>query len=493
MVDYFKRGVKGSAIILLFTISANLFGYFARAFLARILPLEDFGLFYAVFTFFMFLSILTNLGYGQALVKFVPEFLAKKQKHDAEKTFFHVFLVRIIISVAIASVVALFAGPLAIVYFKTPLAVGVILLFSVFLVLNNIESGINLSFQALQDMLDYGLSYFFSKFLFFLLVVSMFFLGLSTTAVLPALACLAASAVTIVAFGAVLYKKIKPKKVWTDFDRPLFSRLTAFAFPSLLTEASGLIIGYIDTILITIFLTLDQVGVYNATLPTVLLIGYAATAMTTVLFPMASEIWAKNEKGRLSAVGSLYTYAIFVTLPFAVLMLIYPKTILDVLFGPDYVAGFIAMRLLAVGVIFIGLARINFSVLSGIGRPKEVTKIMLAAAVFNTILNVLLIPSLGIAGAALTTTMSYFIMMILSYLRISKFIEFKLPSHQLLKLLLVSLALVCSLVVFTEFLPFSARINMIAGAVFSLLIYLFLVFSSKILDWKQFSRLLKKS
>ena len=86
MVNYVEKGLRGTVVVSIFTILAYLAGYFTRLFLARTITTEEFGLFYSVFTLFMFVCVFTDMGYSTALVKFIPGFLAKKNKELVLKT-----------------------------------------------------------------------------------------------------------------------------------------------------------------------------------------------------------------------------------------------------------------------------------------------------------------------------------------------------------------------------------------------------------------------
>ncbi len=490
MTNYFKRGVKGSIIILVATILASFFGYLVRIFLAKTIPLEQFGLFYSVFTFFMFLSVFTRLGYSGALVRFVPYFITKKKKELARSSFFHVFIIEFFLSLIFAFLLFVFADFLALSYFKNPLAKDIIYIFCVLLVLKGINGFISASFRSLQDMKKHGLLRFINKFLFFALILILFYFGFPKNVSLPSYAYLITTLIGIIGFGYSLCKKIKPKIY--KFNKKLFFKLSSFALPTTLTSISGFVIGYIDVLILTYFLTLDKVGIYNSVLPTVLIVGHFSGAMITVLFPMVSEIYAKKEFYRLKeAINIIYKYSLVVSLPFALIMLVYPNIILRILFGSSYVPGFFAMQLLALGVIFVSLARINFSILKGIGKPKEVTKIVFLAAIFNTFLNFLLIPIFGIEGAALTTTLSYLIMLTYSYTKTKKVIKFKIPYKTFFKLFVLSIIFISSLTFFKYILKFgNIYIDAFLGFSISLLIYCFLVFKLKIINWKSFKEFL---
>jgi len=491
MANYFKKGLRGSVILLILAIGANLFGYFSRAFLARILSPEQFGLFYAALTFFDFLLIFINLGYGSALVKFIPKFKVENKKEKVESAFAHVFHFRLVLSLVFASITLFLADFLVSNYFKAPFSKIVVYIFCALLIIRNFNTYIGHAFQALQDMLRTGLVTFLNKFLFFILAVVLFYAGFAKNALLPSIAFISAITLTVLFLITPLYRKIRPSKIWHKFDKRLFHNLSGFALPTVLSHVSEMVIGYIDTLLLVYFLTLEKVGIYNVVLPTVLLIGHISGAMCTVLFPIVSEIWAKKDTARLkSAVSSLYTYAAFITLPFILAIIVYPKSILKIFFGPSYVSGFWAMRILAIGVIFIALAKINFSILLGIGKPKEITRITFFTAGFNALFNILLIPTFGIEGAAVTTTLSYLIMLLWSYRRTMRFVKFKPPLKVFGKLFIISAIFILSLFLFKNHLHFNMYVNAFIGGVVSFIIYVGLALKLKIITPSFLKRIL---
>ncbi len=119
-------------------------------------------------------------------------------------------------------------------------------------------------------------------------------------------------------------------------------------------------------------------------------------------------------------------------------MVVFPDIIIKILFGQDYMGAAPALMLLALGAVFINIANVNFSVFTGIGKPKISTKIVLIAAGFNIITNAIFIPMYGFVGAAITTLASYILMAFLSLVEIRKYLDVALPLKKwLLNIILV--------------------------------------------------------
>ncbi|MBN1386569.1 flippase [Candidatus Woesearchaeota archaeon] len=440
MKDYLKQGIRGSMFVLAASIGANVLGYFTRMFLARNLSLEDFGLFYSLLTFFMFIQLFADFGYGLTLAKYVPDFLARKKKRLSDSSFFHVFMIKMVLSLCFAAVLYLFSDWLALEYFGIRIVKRMIVLFIMILFANNILEFIFQVYISLQDMFKYSINYLASKALFLIFIIAFFDAGFNADALLPTYAYLMSLCLVLAGTVIPMYVSINPSRILFSFDRILFRRLTRFAFPTMLSSMGGMIIGYIDVIILTFFVTLDQVGIYNTVLPTILMIGYLNGAIVTVFLPMVSEMWAKKDVAKIrKGLSLIYKYSILFTVPCSILSFFYADVILDLLFGPEYIAGALAMKILSFGVCLLGLSLVNFSVLSGIGRPEKVTVINLTTAGINAVLNILLIPFYGIEGAALTTTLSYLIMFLWSYNSVKNYLNFKIYPNFVLKLFGISI------------------------------------------------------
>jgi len=428
MTDYAKKAARGTGIIFASNVLGFLLAYLARAVLARNLSPSDFGLFYAAFTILMFLALVTDFGMTQALAKYIPEFGSQTKQGHIKDAIITTLLVKVGFGLLGSVVLFLSAGYLAVSYFHAAAALPVLKIMALILLVNSLVQVILGLSQGMQDMAYNGLVYFSTKFLFFVSIIVLMFSGFGMDALLPTYAHLAAIVLSVLLFIPYLFKTFLKIKSRMGFSRTVVVKLFNFALPSTLTAIGWMVIGYIDTIVLTYFVGLDQVGVYNTVLPTVLVLSYVGASIAKVMLPMASEIWTKGLGEKLGMVfGLLQRYALLIVLPFCLIMLTYPALILTILFTSKYASGALAMQVLAIGVIFLTLSLVNQSIIAGAGRPGIVTKIMLFAAIFNAITNYFLIPIYGIVGAAATTTASYLIMLLLSSFYAHKFVEIKVP------------------------------------------------------------------
>jgi stage V sporulation protein B len=80
---------------------------------------------------------------------------------------------------------------------------------------------------------------------------------------------------------------------------------------------------------------------------------------------------------------------------------------LAIAFGPEFADGSLALRILLVAMLPLSVARILAGDLKGRGRPGTVSAAMGIAAIVTIVLDLLLIPRLGIAGAAAASVVAY--------------------------------------------------------------------------------------
>ena len=136
----------------------------------------------------------------------------------------------------------------------------------------------------------------------------------------------------------------------------------------------------------------------------------------------------KTEQFKLTYVSTTKWILLF-NLPLFFLIAVFSKDILRILFGQAYVAGYSSLIILAVGFLFAHSVTTSKEVLIVYKKTKLVSKIILAAAITNVVLNFFLINIFGIIGAAIATSASFFVLgalMLNKSKKISNIFPFKL-------------------------------------------------------------------
>jgi O-antigen/teichoic acid export membrane protein len=253
-----------------------------------------------------------------------------------------------------------------------------------------------------------------------------------------------------------------------------------------LTGFGGKIIGYIGTLLLTYFLTLTEVGIYNVVLPTALMALFIGKSVILVFFPMVSEMFAKKENRLITlGINKLSHYTFVLVTPFLLALIIYAKDFIQLLFGAEYLSGTLALQIVVVGTLFYLVSTIYTGTLSAIGQPKEVTKIILIAAMINIVINLIVIPIYGISGAAFATTISYLFVYFTSKYKIGNIFQSKLGFSFWLKLIICNTAFLLILITMKKVNFMNVYIDASISGGLSLLLYLLLAYMFNLIDIKE--------
>src|SRR3989338_6839726 len=132
-MTYTRKAVQGASMILRMSLLASLLAYFMRVILARHLGPEEFGLFYAVFTLVIFFLFFRDLGFPQAIIKYVAEFKVLGHYGKIKSAIMAVFCAQMASSIIFAIVIYIFAPYLALTYFKNPEASGILQVFILYI------------------------------------------------------------------------------------------------------------------------------------------------------------------------------------------------------------------------------------------------------------------------------------------------------------------------------------------------------------------------
>lgn len=149
------------------------------------------------------------------------------------------------------------------------------------------------------------------------------------------------------------------------------------------------------------------------------------------ILPSITVAWERNDKKSLQKNSSQALLAAFImAVPAAVGIGVLSKQILSFLFPmqSDEVAICVeALKYLMPGMVFLCVSFPVFSMLQATGNPSVPLKIMLISSVIKLIGNLTLIKHMGINGAALSTTLCYGIILLLSLVVYFKITGIKIP------------------------------------------------------------------
>ncbi len=159
----------------------------------------------------------------------------------------------------------------------------------------------------------------------------------------------------------------------------------------------------VDAFVVNAVLGVRATGVYSVTSGLAETLWYVPNALGTVMFSRA--VGGVADAGRVAAVLTRTTIA--VALVTAVPAFILGPRVVRFVYGSQFVDAGVALRAILPGIVMYSVVAVLSRYVTGRGRPGTTTLIMLAGLALNVAANLVLVPRLGIVGAAVSSSISY--------------------------------------------------------------------------------------
>lgn len=162
-----------------------------------------------------------------------------------------------------------------------------------------------------------------------------------------------------------------------------------------------------STIVLGLFATPDAVGRYRVAVQVATLAAFGLQAVNMVVAPRFADLWARGEKARLQR---LVTRSARVVLAFNLLItvacVLAGRPFFRHIFGPEFDGSYVPLLILLGGQLVNSAAGSVGFLLNMTGHERDTVVGIAVAAAVNILLNLALVPVLGIAGAATATAIS---------------------------------------------------------------------------------------
>lgn len=187
------------------------------------------------------------------------------------------------------------------------------------------------------------------------------------------------------------------------FSRARCWEMLTFSLPLIPSSISVIVAGYVDRIAIQNLMTLDDVGIYSAGFRVASIANILMAGIYFSLTPLIYQNYRKETTPQ--EIASIFIYFLCGTLPVLMGMALFSKEILQLFTTPPYYSAWAIIPVLAMASILSKL----YIFAPGLDiekKTKTIAMINIVSAVMNILLNILLIPFLGIMGSALATLIS---------------------------------------------------------------------------------------
>ena len=177
------------------------------------------------------------------------------------------------------------------------------------------------------------------------------------------------------------------------------------------------------------------VGVYAVAYGVAAILNQSTTIMNSTLYPRLSADWEKEKFDEVKTFyASFFGWYSILVIPAAVGIVMTGRPILRLLSTATTAQrGVVVIPILVLGFAFRGMEDVFVLGVSASERTREIGGVTLAGAILNVIFNLILIPIIGLVGAAIATATVQFLKTAVMYRLLTHKIELAIPYRQVLK------------------------------------------------------------
>ncbi len=426
---HLQEVVKGAAVAFSLRIVGVGLGFVFNIVLARMLGARGVGIFYLSFTTMTVATVIGRMGLDHALLRHSASRAAAGDWKQVAGIYRQGIKLALTASTVSSLLMFIFAPWISGYIFKEPgltlpirfMAFGVIP-FSLF----------NLHGELLRSLKKIGFATFVQEagvFLIALIILLILYLGNIHPGV-PAIAFIyALASVGVLFLGILFWRQSVPHIMTTDkgsFDR---RTLLLSSMPLFWVSFMNLVMGWTDRVILGVLGDSSEVGLYTVALRTAGLTSFILVALNSIAAPKFSALYSQGKIKELTLLARQSTMMMtLIAAPVLLIFIVWPEYVLG-LFGPEFKAASIILAILAAGhFVNVVTGSVGY-LLKMTGHERLVRNNTIFCALLNVGLNVILIPHLGIYGAAISTAGTMAVKNLISFVLVYKRLGFlTLPS-----------------------------------------------------------------
>ena len=449
---------RQSIIALSSTIALTVIGFLSTIYFAHSLGPAPLGAYFLFLAYIGILNLIGDGGFGGAAVKRISE---GKEPNEYFSAFAFIRIVLLALSVSLLLV----AEP----YFKDLTSEGIFFWLLLALIVSVFSSITGIGVYGAGKVGIIQISGFIDALIRTIFQIIAVFLGFGVAGLTGGFVG------GLLAGGLMNFRYLDLKLV--RFGISHLKNLSGFSFWIFLTASGSLVFSYVDTILIGFFMTTADVGIYRTAFQLTSIAAFVTLAFHTVLYPKISNWGIQGQVADIeNSLARAWTYSLFLAIPTCIGGWILGDKLLYYLYGESFVEGASALYfLLLVQVVNVFMFLGTMS-LTAINRPKDAFLVTAIAAVANILLDLALIPVLGITGVAVATLIAMTLNAIGALILLSRFISIKFE-YESVKNILYAAGFMGIIVMFIRvLLPLTHVLTVLALVIIGALIYILILF-----------------
>ena len=458
-----KSIFKNMSLVTISQVIVNLCAFIWTISIARYLGVNDYGILSFAISFVILLGMVADLG--------IPTYITREISKDNTKT--TKFIKNLLpLKFFLSFVLFFLVGFILIIFGYDFLKIEVALIIALEIIFLGISGFIGGIFEAHSNnkIRSIGDSLNSVLLLLFTFLVIFFDLGL----IYIALSYMLAYLIYAIFMVIMLSKHYSIPKF--EIDLSFWAESIKNSLPFGLTLFFYTVYFSIDVVMIQYLVGDYATGIYNSAYKIVSVFAAFYVIYQYVIFPLMSKLYAEDTNLLKVSFEQSFKYSLLILLPISIGVYFYSPYLINLIYSSEYALASPVMQILIWTVVFLFINGVATSLLNSIGKEFSVTKIYIVAALFNIILNYIMIPIWSYNGAAITTVLSEILILILMMYSISK-TEYK-PDFSMVK---TAVKLVFSSLILAAVLYF-LKVSLWLAIPIGLVVYIIGLFLTKSID-----------
>lgn len=414
MDGHIKEVAKGGGIALIGRAVGVILAYIFSLLVARLCGAGTYGLFSFVLSLLLIFGRISSLGLHIAAIKF-GSVAVGEGNYSYFKGYLRMMVRLVFLSSLIVSIFFLsFHGAIAR-FFSKPGLAPYLIIFGLFFPLYILFRTLSETYKAIKriDLVvlfqNIGLYVIGTAFLLIYFLAGLRFLA-------PVLAYFTAIAFLLV--GVIyVYHKLLPEG---REEKVSFSSVWKVSVPLMFSGILSVILMHVDRIMVGYYKTSAELGFYSAAVRSALFVSFGLMAINYIFPPIISQLFSQGKIREMERIGRRSSrWATLFSLTIFFFFLSFGKEFLS-LFGKGFETGYAVL-------LIISFAHIMNSAVGSVGFALSMTEyqvhylaLTFLSVIINIVANIILIPKIGIEGAAIATAISMITIKFLSLVLVRK-------------------------------------------------------------------------
>jgi len=372
--------------------------------LARLLDPDSYGLLFLAISVFGIAQLFSQLGVAKSAARYISNYKETSPGQLPHIIKFSVLL-NLLILVPVGIAFLIWHGKIAELIGQPDLS-PLLLLGSLYLAFHTSYTFCRIMMQGFESIKASAAMSVINEITCFLFAVCLVLLGYGA---LGALGGYVIGFMIATIFGTIyLYFRQYKKLEQVQREPGLYRRITEYMIPLTATGTANVLDKRVDMILLGFFTTPTAVAFYTIGKQVVT---FVETPMSALGFTLAPTYEAEKAKGNADTAARIYeealSHGLLLYIPAAAGIILVAEPVIEIFFGNDYLGAVPVLQILAIYAVLQAVTKLTSDGLNYLGRARARAIVKAITSVLNVILNLLLIPTMGVIGAAFSTVITY--------------------------------------------------------------------------------------